>query len=85
MEQAQASETFLSSRQVKDRYGHVSEMWLYRREHEQGGDFPKPVRIRGRRFWRLSDLVAYERALARGTTTTTRNAKLEGDDAQVEV
>lgn len=78
MEQAQASETFLSSRQVKDRYGHV-------REHEQGGDFPKPVRIRGRRFWRLSDLVAYERALARGTTTTTRNAKLEGDDAQVEV
>jgi predicted DNA-binding transcriptional regulator AlpA len=58
------ADTFLSSSQVQARYGGVSYMWLYRREHEEGGTFPKPIRINGRRFWRLSDLVAYERSLA---------------------
>jgi hypothetical protein len=57
------AETFLSSAQVQARYGGVSYMWLYRREHEDNG-FPKPVRIRRRRFWRLTELLAYERSLA---------------------
>ena len=60
--QQQAAETFLASRQVRERYGNASEMWLYRREHDDSG-FPKPIRINGRRFWRLSDLLAYERSL----------------------
>jgi hypothetical protein len=58
------TDTFLNSRQVKERYGHVSNMWLHRREHEEDGRFPKPVRIKGRRFWRLSALLSYEQSLA---------------------
>ena len=60
--QHQATDTFLNSRQVRERYGHASEMWLWRRERD--GDFPRPLRIRGRRFWRLSELIAYEAAQA---------------------
>jgi len=59
--QHQATDTFLNSRQVRERYGHASQMWLLRRLNEDG-DFPQPLRIRGRRFWRLSELLAYEAA-----------------------
>jgi len=60
MEQPQ--DILLASGQVRKRYGDCSEMWLYRREHDNSG-FPKPLRINGRRFWRLSELLAYERTL----------------------
>jgi predicted DNA-binding transcriptional regulator AlpA len=63
---SQADDIFLSSRQVRVRYGNVSEMWLWRREHEEGSDFPRPVKIHKRRFWRLSNLTAWERRLASG-------------------
>ena len=54
------ADVFLSARDVKRRYGNVSDMWLYRREHEENSDFPKPLRICGRRYWRASDLSAWE-------------------------
>jgi predicted DNA-binding transcriptional regulator AlpA len=57
------SEIFLASRQVRERYGNASDMWLYRREHDEATSFPKPIRICGRRFWRLSDLVKWESSL----------------------
>jgi predicted DNA-binding transcriptional regulator AlpA len=38
-------------------------MWLWRRLKD-GSGFPKPLEICGRRFWKLSDLVAWERARA---------------------
>jgi predicted DNA-binding transcriptional regulator AlpA len=50
---------FLNSRQVRDRYGQVSDMWVWRRLDEDEG-FPKPIRIKGRRFWRRADLEAWE-------------------------
>jgi predicted DNA-binding transcriptional regulator AlpA len=54
------ADIFLTARDMRRRYGNVSDMWLYRREH--GGDcgFPKPIRICGRRFWRLSQVVQWE-------------------------
>jgi predicted DNA-binding transcriptional regulator AlpA len=52
-------ETFLGSRQVRNRYGNCSEMWLYRRQRDDSG-FPKPIEVSGRKLWRLSDLVAWE-------------------------
>lgn len=57
------SDVFLSSRDMKRRYGNVSDMWLYRREHDESLKFPKPIRICGRRFWRLDDLVTWENSL----------------------
>lgn len=60
---SQSEDVFLSSRQVRSRYGNASEMWLWRRLHDEHSGFPQPVRITGRRFWRLSALVEYERSL----------------------
>jgi predicted DNA-binding transcriptional regulator AlpA len=57
------SEVFLTSRQVRERYGNASDMWLWRRENEPGSTFPKPIRINKRRFWRECDLVDWERSL----------------------
>jgi predicted DNA-binding transcriptional regulator AlpA len=59
----QTEEVFLPSRKVKERYGNVSDMWIWRRLHEEGSNFPQPLRINGRRFWRLQDLVNYEGSL----------------------
>jgi predicted DNA-binding transcriptional regulator AlpA len=50
---------FLNSKQVRDRYAGVSEMWLWRRLNDESG-FPKPFEICGRRFWRLADLQRWE-------------------------
>ena len=61
-EQSVTNETFLSARRVMTRYG-VSDMWIWRRMNEEGGKFPQPLRINGRRFWRVSDLLAYEASL----------------------
>ncbi len=57
------ADEFKTSAQVKVRYGGVSDMWLYRRLRDDSG-FPHPIIIKRRRFWRLSDLVAWERARA---------------------
>jgi hypothetical protein len=53
-------ERYLSTRQVRQRYGDASEMWVWRRLND-GSRFPQPTLIAGRRFWRLSDLVQWER------------------------
>jgi predicted DNA-binding transcriptional regulator AlpA len=53
-------DVFLAARQVRDRYGGVSDMSLWRWLHDDRLGFPKPLRIHNRRFWRLSDLRAWE-------------------------
>ena len=55
----------LTAALVKRRYGNCSDMWLWRRLHDLSG-FPQPLSICGRRFWKLSALVAWERARAKG-------------------
>jgi hypothetical protein len=54
---------FLTSSQVRARYGGVSDMWLWRRCHD-GSGFPQPMVIRKRRYWSLAQLVAWETAHA---------------------
>jgi predicted DNA-binding transcriptional regulator AlpA len=73
-------EIYLSSRQVKERYGQASDMWLWRREHEEPREFPKPLRILGRKFWRLADLEAYESTVDQSIHLThyNRNFKKTG-------
>jgi predicted DNA-binding transcriptional regulator AlpA len=51
---------FLPAAQVFARYG-VSSMSVYRWLRNPKLGFPKPVYIGRYRFWRLSDLVAWER------------------------
>jgi predicted DNA-binding transcriptional regulator AlpA len=50
---------FLPARKVWERYG-VTSMTLWRWIHDDKL-FPPPVYIRRFRYWRLSDLVAWER------------------------
>jgi hypothetical protein len=45
--------------QVRARYGGVSAMWLWRREHYDP-HWPKPVIIGGRKFYDLDELDAYD-------------------------
>jgi hypothetical protein len=58
-----AHDCFLSSKQTRGRYADASDMWLWRRLHDDSG-FPHPVVIAGRRFWRLSALIAWENSQA---------------------
>jgi hypothetical protein len=58
------NDTFLTSRQLRQRYGNVSQQWLWRREKENSG-FPRALRIQNRKYWRLSELIAYEKELVK--------------------
>jgi hypothetical protein len=49
--------------QVRARYGGRSHMWVERRLKDDP-DFPRPLYIAKRRYWRIGELVAWERALA---------------------
>jgi hypothetical protein len=59
-------DTLLRTAHVRARYGDVSHMWVERRLADDP-NFPKPLYIAKRRFWRLGDLLRWERELvARG-------------------
>ena len=55
------SDVLLTARQVRQRYGDKSDMWLWRvlRDEPQ---FPRPIYIRKQRYFRLRDLLAFEDA-----------------------
>jgi predicted DNA-binding transcriptional regulator AlpA len=53
------TETRLLSPAVRQLCGGVSEMQIWRWTHEGAADFPKPVYIGRRRFWREADVVAW--------------------------
>ncbi|MGH6866402.1 MAG: helix-turn-helix transcriptional regulator [Methyloceanibacter sp.] len=53
------SERFLPSAAVRARYS-VSDMSLWRWLRDEALAFPQPIRINGRRFWRLADLEEWE-------------------------
>jgi predicted DNA-binding transcriptional regulator AlpA len=59
------SEKFLNAGQVRARYGGASHMWLLRRMAHS--EFPKPTYLGRLRFWRLSELVVWERDQASKT------------------
>jgi hypothetical protein len=51
---------WVSARQLRNRYGNRSHMWVERRL-KNDADFPKPVKFGRLRFWDLDLLEAYER------------------------
>lgn len=54
--------TYLNAGQVRARYGSCSHMFLIRRMQDSG--FPAPTYFGRLRFWRLSDLEAWEQKQA---------------------
>ena len=52
-------QTYLPAGQVRARYG-VSDMSLWRWLRDKKLGFPHPLRINGRRFWKLAELEAWE-------------------------
>jgi predicted DNA-binding transcriptional regulator AlpA len=60
-----SSSEFLTASRVAARYGNVSHMWVRRKQRHEG--FPAAVRFGGRlRFFRLSDLLDWERSKIAG-------------------
>jgi len=53
-------ETLISAKQVCERFGGVSTMWLTRRLANPAYNFPRPLYIAKRRFWRVAELTAWE-------------------------
>jgi len=53
----------LSTKRVSERYG-VSTKSIERWERDPRLDFPEPIRIYERKYWRLADLVRWERQRA---------------------
>jgi predicted DNA-binding transcriptional regulator AlpA len=49
----------LAAKKVRERYG-VSDQTIWRWLHDKNSGFPKPVRLQGRRYWRLDKLQAWE-------------------------
>jgi hypothetical protein len=53
---------YITSIQLRERYGHRSEMWVTR-IMATDPNFPRPIKIGRFRFWELAALEAYERSL----------------------
>ena len=59
------TEKLLPAKKVRERYG-VSDQTIWRWLHDKNSGFPKPIRIQGRRYWRLEQLLAFEAARSEG-------------------
>jgi hypothetical protein len=58
------SPVLITSRQLRARFGGISEMTVFRWERNPNLNFPKAVRINNRRYWRLADVEFWELARA---------------------
>lgn len=58
-------QTYLPSASVRARYG-VSDMSLWRWLRDETLDFPAPILIHRRRYWKLADLETWEKSRAKG-------------------
>jgi predicted DNA-binding transcriptional regulator AlpA len=63
MESETSAELLVGSAKVLARYD-ISKMSLHRRMKDLDLNFPKPIDIRGRHYWRLGELRAWERQRA---------------------
>jgi predicted DNA-binding transcriptional regulator AlpA len=58
------ADQLLTAAHVRQRYGGVSHMWIERRL-QSDDTFPRPFYIGARRYWRFSELIAWEAGLPR--------------------
>lgn len=52
-------ETLIPASRVKQMFGEISDMTLWRWLNEAELGFPQPVRINGRRYWRTETLLEW--------------------------
>ena len=57
----------LNATQVRQRYGGLSAMGLWRWIYNERLEFPKPLIVNTRRYWWQHELEAWERARVGGT------------------
>jgi predicted DNA-binding transcriptional regulator AlpA len=74
------SETFLTSKQIRARYGGLSKMWIERRLADNSG-FPHPIKLGHLRFWKLAEIEAWERASAMKHASAPKAKKSKTPDA----
>jgi predicted DNA-binding transcriptional regulator AlpA len=53
-------EALLNSAQVKARVGNVSDMCIWRWLRDERVQFPQPIQINRRNYWKLGDLRAWQ-------------------------
>jgi hypothetical protein len=60
------ADLYLTAAQVRARYGGVTSMTIWRWLHDPELQFPAPLLIQRRRYWRRHDLLEFERRIVAG-------------------
>ena len=53
-------ETYITAPQLRERFGGRSDPWLWRLLNDERANFPKPLKVRGKRYFPLSEIEAWE-------------------------
>ena len=53
------SEPLMTANQVREFFGGISEMTLWRWLHDASLNFPRPILIRKRRLWQQSEILDF--------------------------
>lgn len=56
----QNDDALITAKTVRQRFGGISEMSLWRWSKDESLAFPTPIKIRKQRYWRLADIEAFE-------------------------
>jgi predicted DNA-binding transcriptional regulator AlpA len=72
------SDNLLTTAQLRTRLGGVSEMTIWRYERDPKLGFPKPLRIKRRKYWRVRDIETFEARLAGDTVEQTEPGRIAG-------
>lgn len=68
---------YLTSKQVRSRYGNISDMSLWRWQNDAKLDFPKPIKVKGRKLFALAALERWESE--RAAEALQESAVVDGD------
>jgi len=58
----QPGEMYITAPQLRERFGGRSDVWLWRLLNDNRADFPRPVMVRGQRYFRMAEVEAWEEA-----------------------
>jgi hypothetical protein len=53
-------ETYITAPTLRARFGGRSDVWLWRLLHDDNSSFPKPILVRGHRYFKLAEIEAWE-------------------------
>ena len=63
-QESSSDRKFIIRRKLRARFGDISEMTLWRWEHDKKLAFPKALTINGRRYYDLAEIEEWERTRA---------------------